>query len=1169
MRLKELQIFGFKSFPNKTTIKFSDGITAIIGPNGCGKTNILDALRWVLGEQSFSILRCNKNEELIFAGTAKHPPLGYTEVKLILENNGDLPNFGSEIEIKRKYFRSGASEFYINRNPCRLKDIQELFFNSGTGSKAYSIFDLPRMREIIAGGTRRMFEEVANLARYRERKNETLNKLTLTESELLRLNDVIAERKRYTKSLRRQARRLEVYERLRQEEKKLKLVSLKTQYLVALKSEINATASLKEATAQEEKVLLEITQAEKELEKIREQLRQARNQKEALTLELDAKRQSLQEQEKLLIAKRERINYLQLELKKLQTETKAIVAKITETKQAQEFLAKAIKEKEANQTITHTHLENIRRAIRDEEGILFNQQVELEQAKTNLQSITDKVALLRQKEFEVTAQWQNRLEAQVHLKAEMENLNSKILALKSAITQNENRIATIDQQLSEMKKAQRENNLTKENISNNLSQLQQRCQSKKEVLASLKQEIHSLKIASGQEQREIVQTKLGEDFLGACAEFLTVKEGYELPVEACLYAVLDFLVVKDRNEPLDFHSLLPTAPWGTTFGFLIRSINREPTTDHAKRIPSNGQRITDFVEIKPNAPQLLAKILNDFILVENFNTAWELSRKNPQFSFVTKDGIALFADGLIVIEGKGRLTIEKKLKEKFAVKTNLENDLATLNHQIQTYEATLTQLDQEFKHRQDEILNLLAERSKLVANLTVSQNALAETKQELDWLNGELSQTQAHLVTADKQASEIKKELNSLISLAEDTKTSINQLEQAIAERQKSIKEKLRTASEVLADFGKTSEALTALKTAFDYKTQELQAEAKRMTELAETEKALGGEIENLVKAAMVLEQEIETNKTAMNALRKSAEGRIQAVFALAKEEEALQNLLKEKRSELEAVRTQVLQERMKQFEMQKQREVIEREAQESYATDIATVEIMPDEQVSDRLKIIAERILSLGKVNPLAKDEYEREKAELDKYLTQRQDVLSARDNLQKTIIEIENHAKDQFLQTFGLVRERFRSIFTRLFIEGEADLILASEANPLESEIEIIARPKGKMPKRLEHLSDGEKALLALSLLFAFYSVKPAPFCFFDEVDAPLDDVNVGRFADFLRELAQSGTQAVVITHNRMTIEKADVLLGVTTEEPGVSKVISVRLSDLTRQGQTLRDK
>jgi chromosome segregation protein len=1154
MRIKELQIFGFKSFPNKTTVKFSDGITAIIGPNGCGKTNILDALRWVLGEQSFSILRCNKNEELIFAGTAKYPPLGYTEVKLILENNGDIPNLGSEIEIKRKYFRSGESEYYINRNPCRLKDIQDVFINTGAGSKAYSIFDIKQMREIISGGAKKMFEEAANLARYRERKNETLNKLALTESELLRLNDVITERERYTRSLKRQARRLEVYERLRNEEKKVKLVSLKTRYLIARKEEERAEEFLKNATTKEETALLEISQAEDKLENTRQQLREVRYKKESLGQELEAKRTALQEQEKSLISKREQINYLKQQIGQAQKETTFLQSKIAQDEAPTNELANEIKIKEQEHESIQQNLNALRSEIRKQEELLFNQQLQHEQEKNKLQTTSIELITLRQKEISENALIQNLRESQNKLKVEIENLEKRLATTQSTIAQNEAQLSEIDKKLAETRSIVSGKNIERERIERELKDLIERKRLNQEASSLLKQEIQLLKNNLGQEQKEKVKTKLGEKFLGSVQEFLKVKEGYEQPVESALYSILDFLIVRSPVNPADFKS-------DVRFGFLFAQ-DADSTTQYpileTQDLKAVSGQLKDFVEIKPGAPKLLENLLNEFVLVDNFATAWELCKQFPMFSFVTRDGIALFKQDLIVVEGEaqGKLTIEKKLKDKEAAEVRIKNELVIDTNRITNQEVKINNLNKELEQIQNEILVLIADRSTLHASLSVEEESIAELKKELVWLKNDLTQTETRIRETDQRITEFSQNLSALQTIEQPTKGNINSLEKTLAERQKLIKDKLDEASKVLFNLGKIGEELTAKRAALTYQIKETDLARQRITELIDRQKNLQTEAENFSKETEVIARQIENNRIAIKLSHKTIDEL--TVDSLAKAEEQLETALKEKRSILEADRAQLMEQRMKQFEIQKQREALEREAGEVYQTNIAAVEIVSDEQAAERIKMLTERLMNLGKVNPLAKEEYQREKTELDKYHIQRQDVLDARANLQKTITEIEQHAKDQFLDTFRLVRERFRSIFTRLFVEGEADLVLPDEANPLDSEIEIIARPKGKMPKRLEHLSDGEKALLALSLLFAFYAVKPAPFCFFDEVDAPLDDVNVVRFANFLRELAASGTQGVVITHNRMTIEKADVLLGVTTEEPGVSKVISVRLTD-----------
>ncbi|MDH5185550.1 MAG: hypothetical protein OEW70_00620, partial [candidate division WOR-3 bacterium] len=529
--------------------------------------------------------------------------------------------------------------------------------------------------------------------------------------------------------------------------------------------------------------------------------------------------------------------------------------------------------------------------------------------------------------------------------------------------------------------------------------------------------------------------------------------------------------------------------------------------------------------------------------------------------------IALFNQDMILIESQeqGKLRTEKKLVEKEEEKVRFENELANMINQIIAQEATIVDLKQELERMQGEILNLLSERSNLQAALSAKKNSSDEIKKELDWLKEDFAQTQARINKSKQNIDEVTQSLNELDDIEQPLKVIISSLEKEIVERQKQIKAKLEEASKVLFNLGKIGEELTLKRTELAYQIKETDLAQQRITELAETQKRVQAEMEKLTSEIESNERQIEENRRVIKLSCQAIDEL--TIDELSKAEEEIESTLKEKRDTLEIQRAELMKQRMKQFEKQKHREAIEQEAREFYQTDIAAVEIVPDEQVTERLKVISERVMNLGKVNPLAKDEFQREKAELDNYLSQRQDVLDARSNLEKTITEIEQHAKEQFLDTFRLVRERFRSIFTRLFIEGEADLSLLDQVNPLDSEIEITARPKGKMPKRLEHLSDGEKALLALSLLFAFYSVKPAPFCFFDEVDAPLDDVNVGRFADFLRELAAAGTQGVVITHNRLTIEKADVLLGVTTEEPGVSKVISVRLSDYKPEKNEVR--
>ena len=381
MRIKELQLYGFKSFPHKTAIRFSPGINAIIGPNGCGKSNVLDALRWVLGEQSFSLLRCGKNEDVIFSGTAQIPALGYAEVRLTMENQNDLPNFGSEVEIRRRFFRSGESEYFLNRNQCRLKDVQDVFYDSGTGTKAYSIFDLRSLRQIIAGELRPMLEEAATLAKYRARKTDCLRKLDLTDIDLVRLNDIVAERERITRSLKRQAYRLSAYSRLKDEEKRLRLLLLREQYLAAQEQERQAAAALAASEQSDAALLANLQHAEAELERLHRELATNREQREQLSAEAEGLRGQLSRNESLRAIIDNDIQRWQNEAGQLNDEATRLDTEIARKQGENQTRQVGVAELEQQESALAADLEQQRSATRQQEERLLELRRQRDQEK--------------------------------------------------------------------------------------------------------------------------------------------------------------------------------------------------------------------------------------------------------------------------------------------------------------------------------------------------------------------------------------------------------------------------------------------------------------------------------------------------------------------------------------------------------------------------------------------------------------------------------------------------------------------------------------------------------------------------------------------------------------------------------------------------------------------
>ncbi|MEO0080595.1 MAG: AAA family ATPase [candidate division WOR-3 bacterium] len=874
MFIKELQLIGFKSFMERTTLQFSPGLNAIVGPNGCGKSNILDALRWVLGEQAFSVLRCARNEDLIFSGTATVPALNYAEVKLVLATDG-LPDLGSEVEIRRRFYRSGESEYYLNRQPCRLRDITEVFLAAGIGTKAYSIFDLRQMREIIAGNIRRLFEEAANLAKFREAKSECQSKLELTGTDLTRLEDIIAERERVVAQLKRQAGRLRAYQRLKEEEKKLTLLELRAQFLAAREELKRAQADLAALEQAAQARRAEIHRLEEELRQQHSRLRQEQERKEVLRAEVQ-RRQT------------------------------------------------ALAELEARRLLDWQRLDFLTRRI----GDAATERSRLTQSAAQLQEVFDRTV------------------------ARLGELNER------------------------------------------LSQMERRLQEAQEVTRTADARLFELKSH---------ESTLREQLAGLAEE------------EQMLRAAL----VRAEAE------------------------------------------VHRFQELEQRLEPELAGL--------------ELRRRT--------------AEGCRPVEGSCPLAPELSRDEQ-RLKAELER--------------------------------VRAEKERATDAEARARTGLSECEARREgMLNG------------------------------------LRRCEEEIARQEKVVKGLLANSSQLLSEKAELRQQVSRLETEKGFTKQQLDDARRRISEL----EALMAAAE---KEAQALREEIEgyeQEKAAAQAELERAEAAAQQGLGLdAQTEETLQANLAELRRAQEQHQALLMEQQIRCHELERQVQTICTDAQSDYGIDIANFQEEMPEDFTERLAQVRQRLAALGQVNPLAEDEFREEKQDLERLLQQRQDVIQAKANLEMTMHEIESHAQEQFRSTYELVRSHFQEVFRQLFLEGEADLVLINDQNPLESEIAIIARPKGKNPRRLEQLSDGEKALLAVSLLFAFYQVKPAPFCFLDEVDAPLDDANVGRFADYLKALAQK-TQVIIITHNRATVERADVLFGVTAEEPGISKLVSVNLANHTR--------
>lgn len=1163
MYIKELQLIGFKSFQEKTTLRFAPGMNCVIGPNGCGKSNILDALRWVLGEQSFSILRCAKNEDLIFAGTAQVAAVNFAEVRLILSTE-DYPNLGSEVEIRRLYFRSGESEYYLNRQLCRLRDIQDLFLSAGIGTKSYSIFDLRQMREIIAGNIRPMLEEAATLAKFREAKEECERKLNLTQTDLTRLEDIIAERERVVRSLQRQSAKLRVYQRLKQEENRLRIGELQQVYH-QLNEQLNASEKeirKLEHTGAEQ--TLQIRQLQDELHNLHSRLVDLQQERERALRELNQRRQALNELQSRQLMEQQEFDFLERARQEMEQEQNQLQHQVGELKQV---FTTAINQLEiANLELKQKQqeLEKIQNATRQQESALLARRQSEEQKKNQLRQLWENEQKLRGKIIRLEAELANnrltatrtaeevvRLQQQLHqADADRNTLQSQTENIKNQVEQWRTRIINQQKEISEI-----EDQLTE--IGRQRPLLQAKRSQTREELARLETRISRTALTHA-------ERVFGEGKVHPLNHWLEPQPGWERACEAAFNYLLDFFHTPVL-EPYQLEQLLTAAP-AERFGFLVNPPSSSEKAEY-KNLPAHPGivgNLSQFVILREGAPPLLKPLLNSFLVIQDKPLFWSMIEQYPELHFVTADGYAYCGDYRMVIAGEqaGSIRVIIKIRE-------LQQQLTQMDHQLDQLEKTearlkslRTSLLKELEKAESDSRLLEREFFAVESRLTATATIVLELNREIDRLTQEQRRLNDYINTLELELNQHRTNLNHINLQIQQTQGELQSLEAQTAEAEAQIKNELKQASELLATIAEHRARVQHLETEVGHLKRTIEEKTRRIQELNSLREGQHHRQQEISAGKQQLATAIaELKKQLAQAEDNFARFNLNDVASAAAE---LEKNLAELREQQQQTQNQLLESRLLRAELEgKLRAVIE-EAESlgadpsqfgSQTTESGQLNGAPTDV--QRLEEIRRRLAALGQVNPLAAEEYEQEKNDLDRLIFQRDDVLQAQKNLQEALQEIDRHAREQFITTYQEVRRQFQQVFRELFLDGEADLVLVNDTSPLESEIAIIARPRGKNPKRLEQLSDGEKALLAVSLLFALYQVKPAPFCFLDEIDAPLDDANVSRFADYIKRMSEK-TQVVIITHNRSTIERADVIFGVTSEQPGISKLISVSLED-----------
>ena len=1222
MFLKRLDIQGFKSFPQRIRVDFGPGITSVVGPNGSGKTNIVEAIRWVLGEQNMRHLRGDTLEDVIFTGSAQRKPLGMAEVSLTMFNNrGVLPVEYTEIAISRRTFRNGQSEYFINRKPCRLRDLRDLFLDTGMGSHAYSLIERGMVDNVLSdesGHRRFLFEEAAGIMRYKTRKKEALQKLDLTLADLTRVNDVVAEIEREIRSLARQVGKARRFNRLREEIKTFDLGLAKEDYerlagAGGALHEQQARAEdrrgslagvLARHEAELEQLKLELLKREAEVRLAQEELDEREARGAALLNEvavLRERRAGLLE--KLEHARSEGVR-LKASLEELRRAKEKLEEERTRLGAAQAEKARELLELDAAIEAMLPQLEARREALRERKQL----SLDLFQTRVKQQSAAQSWA---EKENELTRKKGQLLEELKALELEERSLAETLEGIgraadssaveveraRSRVESETRAIAGIEEQIrvqDESEKRAREEFAALESRRATLRELKDRYEGYDESVRSL--------VAGPTRPARILGT-VG-DVLHASGDWLAA-------LEASLGEAVQFIVAERTEAALKALKALESGGGGRATFIALDRLSWARAAEIPEKVlaaPGVHGLLLEHVRFEPGFVALASFLLSGVVVVDSIEVGLKLLEQHRELRlhFVTRHGEHVRSPG--IYQGGGGPTRAGSVLRREEELERLEKEITRSSAELKT---ALT-LTETLRGGRVEAQAALEDANRELREAEEAQRAEEARRAEHEIRKEAAVRSQAALhaalgaVESELKAALAEAEIAGLALKSSDEEQG--RLEADVAREEAGMRELEEERARLGARHADLRIETTRAEAAFEASLGEIERvrlsaeEAEReirarSEEGAETERRIREAQEEGERKERDLEGEIALKAEKDRAVQASRE-RFGGVKGAADD---LEIKARDSRRELNELTERLHRAELEHAESESEMRVLVERVRNEYELDLATWTAPPagvaagpgplaeledvdfegeEGQVSDeaivtravegpgpgagsppasrqerreRLRLLQEKLRSLGPVNLLAMQDYEERRQRLSFLTGQRKDLDEARQSLLEAIQKINRTASELFQKTFGEVNENFQKVFRTLFEGGEAALTLSGD-DPLEAEIEILARPRGKKPQSLSLLSGGEKALTAIALLFAIYLVKPSPFCILDEVDAPLDDANIDRFVLLLREFSQN-TQFIVVTHNKKTMEVADCLYGVTMEEPGVSKLVSVR--------------
>ena len=1209
MYLTKLEIFGFKSFPEKTKVEFAQGVSAIVGPNGSGKSNIVDALRWVLGEQGDKALRSERRDDVVFSGTRTRKPLSIAEVSLTIDNSKMvLPTEYREVQIARRFFRSGDTEYFLNGTKVRLKDVKNIFINTGIGPDAYSVIELKMIETILSSvknERRKMFEEAAGIISYKYNRDLTLKRLESVRESLLRVNDIIREKQRNLNMLERQVKKNEeaklVFENLR----KLELLSgniefnIYTSEVQEIKDHESENLSLKEKTKEE------ITVFDLKIDELNDNINEIDIKITDLVQKIELKKEEINQTERHNLVAEQKIKNSEGTVKRLTDDNFNLKSsleinsdKFAELKRKTEILKNTL-------IVSEQSLEDKKYKLDRTIETITGKKNEIIHLGSRLKDINKTLGDSKSDYQTSKVKFDNNLERLNQISSTTQSYLIEIENYENNKTDLDKILITKNELLKSAEKELNDNSLIKSNLQKTIKSLEQDISNLRIELQKKDSKINYLEnmLETFEDYAEGVKFLVkdnNEKDLKTVIDSVNVDDKYRISVETALGEVSNYLILKDSRNLDKYLTLLNKSDKGkVTFilndklfsglytyteypEFELDFLNERGVIGFANKFvkcnDSDDQRLLNF-------------LLDEYVIVEDINIAFKLSNDN-YYKFVTLEGD-------IVTEGVVRAG--SKLNED-TIKIGRQERIALLRKEIEEFRENV-------KNKENSLRNKLSDFESI--NLGSFHNKVDGIKKEISELQNEISKIDYSISTINKSINEddieykkiqkentnLNKRINELIEVVNKNENDNSNIDKELTFLTNEFDEIEKQYSEIQKDYNNFHIEVNSLK-------NELKNEENSLSRVSNTleyqTKQKGSNTKSIADENALLDNfavSIQNNNNKLAELKTGMEelqtefNKIKVVSDSYKDELNKINLeQRQRRSIFDKVSQILIDAQIKIKENTIRSEQTFNHLHKKYEFDITdpnayiSSEPLTDEFRDDNGEInlaalkrnIEELDVKLKKLGggyqQLVWDSFQTEKDDLDKIINQRNDLTESEKEIKKTIDKINQEAQEMFLKTFEKIKDNFIQIFKELFQEGdEANLRLIYEEDengkvnddPLEAKIEIVAKPRGKKPTSIELLSGGEKTLTASALLFAIYLVKPSPFCVLDEVDAPLDPANLVRFNKMIRKFS-SNTQFILITHNERTMETVDRLYGVTMQEPGVTTIVETKFKNASEKIQ-----